>query len=127
MLDSSTQPGSNATNPNYATQIQEFANQLDLLGDYLNKPSFLGTHYPTYGYGTPDDDIAGNEYNEIQASMQDVVKNTASKKTPLIFDLLLGAHIHLAQVTGFVDNDQPTQLVVANRFVIFIDNLYNYI
>jgi len=111
VTDTSTAPKEDQT-----SEIKALAAQLDVLGDYFSKPALLGTHYPTYGWGASDDDITGtnNGTIEIEISMQLVANATKSGEVPSSIDLLLAAHIHLAEVTSFVGGERPPQLVVAN-------------
>jgi len=84
-----------------------FAGQLEWLDKQLDEPSWLTAHRTFWGYGADDDTGELTTPTEI---LQDAVRVAG---LPEQTDLLVGAHIHLAEILDFA-GDRPPQLVVAN-------------
>ncbi len=84
-----------------------FAEQLRELDHTLEQDSWLLTHRPFWGYGADDD---SGELKTPTPELQDAVRMAG---LPASTQLLVGAHIHLAELLEFA-NDRPPQLVVAN-------------
>lgn len=84
-----------------------------------------GSDYPYYGWGASDDDITGDGGStQVNPGMQAAANATKWGAMPPSFDLLLGSHIHLAQITTFEDSESgqknPPQLVVGNSGTQFV-------
>ena len=127
IMDTSSPPRFDQTTGTEANPAnnQMFADQLDRLGDYFTKPALMGTHYPILGWGASDDDIAGGDGSiQIYYGMQAAANRTKTRRVPDSFDLLLGSHIHLGQVTTFEDSKtgemNVPQLVVGNSGTQFV-------
>lgn len=84
-----------------------FAEQLTALDKELNQPAWLTAHRTFWGYGADDDT---GELTTPTAQLQEAVRLAG---LPDKTRLLIGAHIHLAEVLDF-GNKRPPQLVVAN-------------
>ena len=84
-----------------------FADQLHELDKQLTKPAWITAHRTFWGYGADDD---SGELTMPTSELQSAVKIAG---LPEKTRLLIGAHIHLAEVIDFGDQ-RPPQLVVAN-------------
>jgi hypothetical protein len=84
-----------------------FAKQLRLVGELLDGPGWLVTHRPFWGFGADDD--TGKAVTPT-AVLQDAVREAG---LPAEVSLLIGSHIHLAEVIDFGER-RPPQLVVGN-------------
>ncbi len=84
-----------------------FAAQLNLLDGELTRPAWIVAHRTFWGYGADDDT---GELTTPTAELQDAVREAG---LPRETQLLVGAHIHLAEVLDF-GGGRPPQLVVAN-------------
>jgi hypothetical protein len=96
------------TKANGNSLAELFAHQLDDLDLLLNKPSWIMAHRPFWGYGADDD----NSEPVTPTSQLQVAVDLAGG-LPRTVDLLLGSHIHLAEIVDF-GGQQPPQLVVGN-------------
>lgn len=84
-----------------------FTKQLELLDDQLHEPAWIAAHRPFWGFGADDD--SGERVTPTK-QLQDAVREAG---LPDETRLLIGAHIHLAEVLDF-GPARPPQLVVAN-------------
>jgi len=84
-----------------------FAQQLETLAGELGKNAWIATHRPFWGFGADDDS------GELTKPTETLQKAAARVGLPEGTNLIVAAHIHLAEVIGF-DGDRPPQLVVAN-------------
>lgn len=84
-----------------------FADQLRHLDGELTKPAWITAHRTFWGYGADDD---SGELTTPTKELQSAVRMAG---LPDKTQLLIGAHIHLAEVLDFGD-ERPPQLVVAN-------------
>ena len=84
-----------------------FAAQLQELKPRLGRNAWIATHRPFWGFGADDD---SGELITPTGTLQDAVDAVG---LPQGTNLLVSAHIHLAEVIGF-QGDRPPQMVVAN-------------
>jgi hypothetical protein len=84
-----------------------FAAQLDQLDRALTEPAWIAAHRTFWGYGADDDT---GELTTPTQELQDAVREAG---LPRETALLVGAHIHLAELLDF-GGVRPPQLVVAN-------------
>jgi hypothetical protein len=84
-----------------------FASQLEWLAERLTQSSWIAAHRTFWGYGADDDT---GELTTPTEELQDAVREAG---LPEAVELLVGAHIHLAEVLDF-GPERPPQLVVAN-------------
>jgi hypothetical protein len=84
-----------------------FAAQIESLAGGLTEPSWIVAHRTFWGYGADDDT---GELTTPTKELQDAVRKVG---LPGAVELLVGAHIHLAEVLDF-GGERPPQLVVAN-------------
>lgn len=84
-----------------------FAAQLDTLDKALHKPAWIAAHRTFWGYGADDDT---GDLTTPTEELQDAVREAG---LPRQTRLLIGAHIHLAEVLDFA-GVRPPQLVAAN-------------
>lgn len=84
-----------------------FAEQLDQLDAEFTKPSWILTHCTFWGYGADDDT------GELTTPTEELQEAVRLAGLPELTHLLVGAHIHLAEVLDF-GGKRPPQLVVAN-------------
>ncbi|MGH0032936.1 MAG: metallophosphoesterase family protein [Myxococcota bacterium] len=87
--------------------VDLFADQLEFLNGALTRPSWIAAHRTFWGYGADDDT---GELTTPTQELQDAVRKAG---LPRETRLLVGAHIHLAEVLDF-GGARPPQLVVAN-------------
>lgn len=84
-----------------------FAGQLAWLDDQLDMPAWISAHRTFWGYGADDDT------GELTTPTEELQIAVAMAGLPEKTQLLIGAHIHLAEVLDF-GKTRPPQLVVAN-------------
>ena len=84
-----------------------YSEQLTRVKDLLTGPGWIATHRPFWGFGADDD--TGKPV-ELTGILQDAVRNTG---LPQDVRLLIGAHLHLAEVLSF-GKQRPPQLIVGN-------------
>ena len=84
-----------------------YSEQLTMVKDLLTGPGWIATHRPFWGFGADDD--TGKPV-ELTGILQDAVRNTG---LPQDVRLLIGAHLHLAEVLSF-GKQRPPQLIVGN-------------
>ncbi len=84
-----------------------YSDQLRKLHNILNTDGWIATHRPFWGVGADDDTAQRIEPTKI---LQDAMRSAG---LPLHARLMIGAHLHLAEVLDF-GNRRPPQLVVGN-------------
>ena len=84
-----------------------YAEQLLETGTLLNGPGWLATHRPFWGFGADDDTGEPVELTDI---LQAAARRAG---LPPQVRLLIGAHLHLAEVLSF-GKQRPPQLIVGN-------------
>jgi len=84
-----------------------YSEQLTQVKELLSGPGWIATHRPFWGFGADDD--TGKPV-ELTGVLQDAVRNAG---LPQDVRLLIGAHLHLAEVLSF-SKQRPPQLVVGN-------------
>ena len=84
-----------------------YSEQLTRVKNLLTGPGWIATHRPFWGFGADDD--TGKPV-ELTGVLQDAVRNTG---LPQDVRLLIGAHLHLAEVLSF-GKQRPPQLIVGN-------------
>ena len=87
---------------------KRFEKELNALEAQLDKDAWIATHRPFWGYGADDDT---GELTVQTSILQEVVRN---RGLPAQTQLLIGAHIHLAQILGFGGSGRPPQLIIGN-------------
>ncbi|WP_298770129.1 metallophosphoesterase [uncultured Shewanella sp.] len=84
-----------------------FSKQLDTLNPQYNKPAWLLSHRPFWGFGASD---TGTRLTKQTSELQTAVK-TSSLST--FINLIISGHIHLAEILNF-DGNRPTQVIAGN-------------
>ena len=84
-----------------------YSEQLTRVKHLLTEPGWIATHRPFWGFGADDD--TGKPV-ELTGILQDAVRNTG---LPRDARLLIGAHLHLAEVLSF-GKQRPPQLIAGN-------------
>ena len=98
---------SELTDANKQPLTELFSEQLTQVKHLLKGPGWIATHRPFWGFGA--DDETGKPV-ELTGILQDAVRNTG---LPQEVHLLIGAHLHLAEVLSF-GKQRPPQLIVGN-------------
>lgn len=84
-----------------------YSKQLTRVKEMLTGPAWIAAHRPFWGFGADDD--TGKPV-ELTGILQDAVRAAG---LPRDVRLLIGAHLHLAEVLSFA-KQRPPQLIVGN-------------
>jgi hypothetical protein len=87
--------------------VNLFAQQLRRLDRELGENAWIASHRPFWGFGADDDT------GDLTTPDETLQMAVGQAGLPGGTNLIVAAHIHLAEIIGF-DGDRPPQLVVAN-------------
>ncbi|WP_299495167.1 metallophosphoesterase [uncultured Shewanella sp.] len=84
-----------------------FSQQLKTLAPQYNKPAWLLSHRPFWGFGASD---TGTTLTKQTSQLQAAVKTSP---LPEFINLIISGHIHLAEILDF-DGNRPVQVIAGN-------------
>ncbi|WP_299005696.1 metallophosphoesterase [uncultured Shewanella sp.] len=84
-----------------------FVQQLNTLAPQYNKPAWLLSHRPFWGFGASD---TGTSITKQTPELQTAVKKSSLSD---FINLIISGHIHLAEILDF-DGNRPIQVIAGN-------------